>query len=99
MDIAAHLAYPEISLEKHVESRVVEVGQSLERRTAIYLDTKFWIVCATAPPTVIPKYGKADAGSSYEGSAILKISSAGPNRLSGNYFTSRQGTGHFDLSR
>lgn len=44
MDIAAHLAYPEISLEKHVESRVVEVGQSLERRTAIYLDTKFWIV-------------------------------------------------------
>lgn len=48
---------------------------------------------------VIPKYNKADAGSSYEGSAILKISSAGPNRLSGNYFTSRQGTGHFDLSR
>ncbi|MGY3582595.1 hypothetical protein ACVIGB_008338 [Bradyrhizobium sp. USDA 4341] len=48
---------------------------------------------------VIPKYNKVDAGSSYEGSAILKISNAGPDRLSGNYFTSRQGTGHFDLSR
>jgi hypothetical protein len=48
---------------------------------------------------VIPKFNKAGAGSSYEGSAILKISSVSFDRLSGNYFTSRRGIGHFDLSR
>jgi hypothetical protein len=44
MDIDAHSAHPEISLERHVKSRVVELGQLLEHRIAIYLDTKFWIV-------------------------------------------------------
>jgi len=44
MDIDAHRVHPEISLERHVKSRVVELGQSLQRRIAIYLDTKFWIV-------------------------------------------------------
>jgi hypothetical protein len=44
MDIAAHRATPEISLERHVKSRVVELGRRLESRTAIYLDTKFWIL-------------------------------------------------------
>jgi hypothetical protein len=48
---------------------------------------------------VIPKYNKPGAGPSYEGSAILKITSGGSERLSGNYFTSRHGTGHFDLRR
>ncbi|MHC4042235.1 Cap15 family cyclic dinucleotide receptor domain-containing protein [Bradyrhizobium sp. 23AC] len=48
---------------------------------------------------VIPKHNKAGAGSSYEGSAILRISSVGFDRLSGNYFTNRRGTGHFDLNR
>jgi hypothetical protein len=44
MDIEAHRASPEISLERHVKSRVVELGRLLETRAAIYLDTKFWIV-------------------------------------------------------
>ncbi|MDN5005544.1 hypothetical protein ACFQZO_32310 [Bradyrhizobium sp. GCM10027634] len=44
MDIAAHRAHPEVSLDGHVKSRVVELGQSLARRVAIYLDTKFWII-------------------------------------------------------
>jgi hypothetical protein len=44
MDIAAHRANPEIALERHVKSRVVELGRRLENRAAIYLDTKFWIV-------------------------------------------------------
>jgi len=44
MDIAAHRANPEISLERHVKSRVVELGRRLDKRTAIYLDTKFWIM-------------------------------------------------------
>jgi hypothetical protein len=44
MDIAAHRANPEISVERHVKSRVVELGRRLERRAAVYLDTKFWIM-------------------------------------------------------
>jgi hypothetical protein len=40
MDIAAHRSNPEISLERHVKSRVVELGRRLENRAAIYLDTK-----------------------------------------------------------
>lgn len=44
MDIDAHRATPEISLERHVKNRVVELGQRLESQAAIYLDTKFWIV-------------------------------------------------------
>jgi hypothetical protein len=48
---------------------------------------------------VVPKNIKLDAGAPYEGSAILKMSNASYDRLSGNYFTSRRGTGHFELSR
>ena len=48
---------------------------------------------------VVPKSIKVDAGASYEGSAILKISNSSFDRLSGNYFTSRRTTGHFELSR
>lgn len=48
---------------------------------------------------VVPKNIKIDAGASYEGSAILKMSNASYDRLGGNYFTSRRGTGHFELSR
>lgn len=44
MDIAAHRANPEVSLERHVKSRVVALGLLLDGRAAIYLDTKFWIV-------------------------------------------------------
>jgi hypothetical protein len=48
---------------------------------------------------VIPKNIKQGAGGSYEGSAILRLSNSGKNRWSGNYFTSRQTLGHFELSR
>jgi hypothetical protein len=48
---------------------------------------------------VVPKNIKVEAGLSDEGSAILKLSNASHNRLSGNYFTSRRTTGHFELSR
>ncbi len=44
MDIAAHRTHPEVSLERHVKSRVVELGKSLEQRAPVYLDTKFWII-------------------------------------------------------
>jgi SMODS-associating 2TM, beta-strand rich effector domain len=48
---------------------------------------------------VVPKKVRIDAGASYEGSAILKISDIGNDRLSGNYFTSKQTLGHFELTR
>jgi hypothetical protein len=54
MDIAAHRANPEVSIDQHVERRVVALGRSLDDRTAIYLDTKFWIIlreCATGKRT------------------------------------------------
>ncbi|WP_234686093.1 hypothetical protein [Bradyrhizobium monzae] len=44
MDIDAHRANPNVSLEQHVEARVVELGRLLETRIAVYLDTKFWIL-------------------------------------------------------
>jgi hypothetical protein len=44
MDIDTHRANSEISLERHVKSRVEELGRRLENRAAIYLDTKFWIL-------------------------------------------------------
>ena len=48
---------------------------------------------------VVPKNIKQGVGGSYEGSAILRLSSSGKDRWSGNYFTSRQTLGHFELSR
>jgi hypothetical protein len=45
MDIQAHRATSGILLEGYVKRRVVELGQALEDRAAIYLDTKFWILC------------------------------------------------------
>jgi hypothetical protein len=48
---------------------------------------------------VVPKNIRVDVGASYEGSAILKMSSTRYDRFSGNYFTSRRGAGHFELSR
>lgn len=33
-----------ISIDRHVNSRVVELGRSLDSKIAIYLDIKFWIV-------------------------------------------------------
>ncbi|MCP2223560.1 MULTISPECIES: hypothetical protein [Bradyrhizobium] len=49
---------------------------------------------------VVPKNIKEGAGGSYEGSAILRLSdSRTVDRWSGNYFTSRQTLGHFELLR
>ncbi len=54
MDIAEHRANPKVSIDQHVERCVVALGRSLDDRTAIYLDTKFWIIlreCATGKRT------------------------------------------------
>jgi hypothetical protein len=54
MDIAAHRANPEVSIDHHVGRCVVALGRSLDGHTAIYLDTKFWIVlrdCAAGKRT------------------------------------------------
>jgi hypothetical protein len=48
MTFATHRANPHISLDQHVKGRVVELGQLLANRTAIYLDTKFWILLRDA---------------------------------------------------
>jgi hypothetical protein len=53
MEIAAHRARPDVSIEQHVKRRVVALGRSLDQRIAIYLDTKFWIMlrdCAAGGP-------------------------------------------------
>ena len=48
---------------------------------------------------VVPKQMSANAGSSYEGAAILKFESEQSHCLRGNYFTSRKTVGHFVLQR
>lgn len=48
---------------------------------------------------VVPKLTTAYAGPSYEGAAILKFDATQTDSLSGNYFTSRNTTGHFELQR
>lgn len=45
---AAHRSSPDVSLDQHVNKRVIELGQSLDSRTAIYLDTKFWVLLRKA---------------------------------------------------
>jgi hypothetical protein len=46
--IEYHRANGHISLDRHVKSRVVELGRFLDKRTAIYLDTNFWILLRKA---------------------------------------------------
>ncbi|WP_208509608.1 hypothetical protein [Variovorax paradoxus] len=48
---------------------------------------------------VVPKKISNQAGSSYEGAAILKFESEQTNCLRGNYFTSRKTDGYFVLQR
>jgi hypothetical protein len=43
MNIDGHRATPHISIDRYVKSRQVLLGRSLDSRTAIYLDTNFWI--------------------------------------------------------
>jgi hypothetical protein len=48
MNIEEHSQYPDISIDRHVKSRVVELGQSLAGRHAIYLDVRFWLLLRNA---------------------------------------------------
>lgn len=43
MNVEEHSQYPDISLDRHVKSRVVELGQALADRQAIYLDVRYWL--------------------------------------------------------
>jgi hypothetical protein len=48
---------------------------------------------------VVPRKTSAQAGSAYEGAAILKFDADHGARLRGNYFTSRMTQGYFTLER
>jgi hypothetical protein len=48
---------------------------------------------------VIPKKVDAEAREPYEGSANLRVSTAGATHLAGNYYTSVATDGHFELER
>jgi hypothetical protein len=43
-----HRAHGHISLDRHVKSRVVELGRYVENRFPIYLDVNFWILLRNA---------------------------------------------------
>lgn len=49
--IDRHRASPEISLDRHTRSRLLELGASLTPRKAIYLDLCFWILLRDAMRT------------------------------------------------
>jgi hypothetical protein len=48
MDIDEHRQHPDISLERHVKSRVVELGRALAGKQAVYLDIRYWILLRQA---------------------------------------------------
>jgi len=48
---------------------------------------------------VTPKAKGGDSGAPYHGAAILKFFETGGGELSGNYWTSQNTSGHFQLSR
>ena len=37
-------AEPHVSIDEHVRSRSIDLGKTLERRAAIYLDQRYWII-------------------------------------------------------
>jgi hypothetical protein len=39
-----HLKHPEVSIEGHIAARSSALAASLEGKTAIYLDTRFWVI-------------------------------------------------------
>jgi len=39
-----HKAEPHVSIDEHVRSRSIELGQALEKRAAVYLDLRYWII-------------------------------------------------------
>ncbi|NMN07656.1 MULTISPECIES: hypothetical protein [unclassified Novosphingobium] len=42
--IEHHMANPGISIEEHIGQRSADLAQSLEGRTAVYLDFRFWVL-------------------------------------------------------
>lgn len=48
MNIDEHKQHPDISIDRHVKARVVELGGSLAGRHAIYLDVCYWLLLRNA---------------------------------------------------
>jgi hypothetical protein len=48
VNIKLHRAFPDITTDRYVNLRVVELGRSLDARIPIYLDTNFWILLRKA---------------------------------------------------
>src|SRR5712671_2841249 len=48
MNIEEHSRYPDISIDRHVKSRVVELGRALTNKHAIYLDIRYWLLLRRA---------------------------------------------------
>ena len=48
MNIDEHRRNPDISIDRHVKSRVVQLGRFLDSKQAIYLDLRFWILLRQA---------------------------------------------------
>jgi hypothetical protein len=48
MTIDEHSRYPDISIDRHVKSRVVELGRALAGKHAVYLDIRYWILLRQA---------------------------------------------------
>ena len=46
--IDEHRATPHISIDRYEHARIVQLGRSLDNRTPIYLDIKFWILLRDA---------------------------------------------------
>jgi hypothetical protein len=48
MNIEEHSRYPDISIDRHVKSHVVELGRALTNKHAIYLDIRYWLLLRRA---------------------------------------------------
>lgn len=48
MNIDEHSRHPDISIDRHVKSRVVELGRALAGKQAVYLDIRYWILLRQA---------------------------------------------------
>jgi len=44
MPIKKQIIARDVSIQQHVKNRTVELGQSLDNKYAIYLDTRYWII-------------------------------------------------------
>ncbi|SFN64778.1 hypothetical protein SAMN05216330_101128 [Bradyrhizobium sp. Ghvi] len=43
MTFEKHSQHPDISIDRHVKARVVELGQTLAGKNSIYLDVRYWL--------------------------------------------------------